>query len=64
MGKVQVGEIGVSPDEIATAVESYLTDNPPTASEPLLAAHIISPTPHPAYDDDMNLDIYFENGLA
>lgn len=29
-----------------------------------LQAHINSPTPHPAYDDNLNLIIYFQNGLA
>lgn len=55
MGKVLIGTIvppGSSGEESATEVAAAL------------AAHIISPTPHPAYDDDMNLDIYFENGMA
>jgi hypothetical protein len=63
-GKVQVGNLGASPDDIDAAVEAYLTANPPAAGEPLLADHIVSPTPHVAYDDDMGLITYFENGLA
>lgn len=39
------------------------SDQPPVDSAEL-AAHIASPTPHPAYDDDMGLVVYFENGLA
>lgn len=29
-----------------------------------LAAHVASPTPHPAYDDTPDLAVIFENGLA
>lgn len=64
MGKQEVGSLGVSPDDIDAAVSTYLDANPPTAGEPLLAEHITDPEPHPAYDDDMGLDVYFENGMA
>lgn len=29
----------------------------------LLALHILDPTPHPPYDDQPSLSLYFENGL-
>lgn len=64
MGKSQVGSLGSSPDDIEAAVSTYLDANPPVAGEPELEAHIPSLTPHPAYDDDMGLDVYFENGMA
>jgi hypothetical protein len=63
LGTVLGGDVG--PDEIAAAVDQYFEDNPPTGDEPLLAAHIVSATPHPAYDVDMqDLTTLFENGMA
>lgn len=58
------GTVGLNPEVISESVASYLTANPISADEPELAVHIASSTPHPAYDNDMNLDIYLENGLA
>jgi hypothetical protein len=38
---------------------------PPGAGTAELEAHINSPTPHPAYDTDMqSLSVVFENGLT
>jgi hypothetical protein len=54
---------GASDDQIAAAVDEYLTENPPSAGEPLLAEHIVAPEPHPAYDDIPSLTVLFENGL-
>lgn len=56
--------LGATPDEIQAAVEEYLTANPPAAGEPLLAAHVADPEPHPAYDDTPSLSTLFENGLV
>ncbi|POH63641.1 hypothetical protein C3B60_16130 [Cryobacterium zongtaii] len=52
------------PEQIADAVEAYLVANPPSADGPLLAAHILAPEPHPAYDDIPSFTLLFENGLA
>lgn len=40
-----------SKEEIGEAVEEYLEENPGSAEEPLLLAHLQDPTPHPVYDD-------------
>lgn len=68
MGKQLVGYIGggVSPDLIASAVETYLDAHPVSADEPLLAEHLIDPTPHPVYDDLANGRFVdkFRNGMA
>lgn len=74
MGKLLVGNINPDTTPVADAigdlivdtVTAYLEANPPSGSsgEPLLAAHIVDPEPHPAYDDDMSLVTAFENGLA
>jgi len=53
---------GASDEQVADAVTTYLTANPP--GEPLLAEHIVAPTPHPAYDDIPSLTVLFENGLV
>jgi hypothetical protein len=55
---------GASDEQIASAVDDYLTANPPTAGEPLLAEHIVAELPHPAYDDIPSLTVLFENGLV
>lgn len=56
---------GSSDEAIAEAVQTYLTANPPAAGEPLLQTHIDSPTPHPAYDVDLqDLSTLFENGIV
>ena len=53
-------------EEIAEGVEKYLEENGGSGGEPLLAAHIADPTPHPAYDDlaEGRFLTYLENGMA
>lgn len=62
--KTSTGTVGLNPQTITDSVATYLTDHPVTEVEPQLAAHIVSTSPHPAYDDDMNLDVYLENGMT
>lgn len=40
-----------SQEEIAKGVEKYFEENGGSGDEPLLAAHLSDPTPHPVYDD-------------
>jgi len=54
MGKELIGYLGeLGPDEDGGG-----------SSAAALQAHIVDETPHPAYDDDMALGLYFENGMA
>lgn len=49
---------------IDSTVQEYLAANPPQVDgEAILAPHINSSTPHPAYDDLPSLILTFENGL-
>lgn len=56
----------VSPEQIQESVETYLTEHPVSADEPLLAAHIDSETPHPVYDNLAagRFVTYLRNGMA
>ena len=56
----------VSPEIIGVAVESFLQVNPVVADEPLLAAHLVDTTPHPAYDELVRnrFTTYLRNGMA
>lgn len=38
-------------EEIAEGVEKYFEEAGGSPDEPLLAAHLTDPTPHPVYDD-------------
>jgi len=38
-------------EEIAAGVEEYFEEHGGSGEEPLLAAHIADPTPHPVYDN-------------
>lgn len=53
-------------EEIAEAIKKYFEDNGGSSDEPLLAAHILDPTPHPVYDD-LPAGIFvasLQNGMA
>jgi len=56
----------VSPEQIAAAVEGYLTEHPVSADEPLLEEHLTDPTPHPVYDElaDGRFVDKIRNGMA
>lgn len=52
--------------EIEEGVEKYFEENGGSGDEPLLAAHLTDPTPHPVYDDlpDGVFVAHFQNGMA
>ena len=54
MGKILVGYLEDPIPDLGSVVEVATA----------LTNHIASPTPHPAYDEPLSLDIYLENGLA
>lgn len=53
---------------IALAIQEALNDatgdNPPAWAPALIEAHVLSPEPHPVYDDLQSLSLLFENGLT
>jgi len=53
-------------EEIAEGVEKYFEENGGSGEEPLLAAHLNDPTPHPAYDDlaSGRFVTMLQNGMA
>ena len=53
-------------EEIVRGVETYFEENGGSGEEPLLAAHLNDPTPHPVYDD-LPAGIFvasLQNGMA
>lgn len=53
-------------EEIKAGIEQYFEENGGSADEPLLAAHIADPTPHPVYDDQPagRFITMLQNGMA
>jgi len=51
----------VDPEQVNLVITEYLEQNP--VSEPLLEAHVVDDSPHPAYDDLPSLRLLFENGI-
>lgn len=57
---------GVSDERIATRVNSYMNEHPaatPDYVNDQMLNHVDSQTPHPVYDDMVDLVLIFENGL-
>lgn len=56
----------IDPEVIRLTVQDYLAENPPAAGEPLLAAHIIDPNPHPVANTlpDGHFVTVLRNGMA
>jgi hypothetical protein len=57
---------GPSNEQVSSAVEEYMSENPTVTAayvEDQISEHVASPTPHPVYDDMLDLTLIFENGL-
>lgn len=51
MARAPLFSLKPTPEEIAEGIKKYFEENGGSTGEPLLAAHIADPTPHPVYDD-------------
>lgn len=51
MARAPLFSLKPTQEEIEDGIEAYFEENGGSADEPLLAAHIADPTPHPVYDN-------------
>lgn len=51
MARAPLFSLKPTPEEIAAGIKQYFEENGGSSDEPLLAAHILDPTPHPVYDN-------------
>lgn len=64
---ILVPVVGVSDEQVADAVTSYLDQNSlatPEFVNTQLSNHVESTTPHPVYDDMIDFTLIFDNGLV
>lgn len=56
----------VTPEIIEEALDNYFDDLGGSTGEPLLAAHLMDPTPHPVYDNLAagRFVAHLQNGMA
>lgn len=66
MARAPLFSLKPTQEEIEAGIEKYFEENPGSANEPLLEAHLADSTPHPVYDNlaSGRFVTMLQNGMA